>query len=148
MTVTTWTPLPSSAFRYAGSVATSVLPSPVRISAILPWCRTMPPIDLHVVVAHADRAAAGLAHGRERLGQDLVGGVLPGLLALLFRRLVGDVLEALAQIRLEALGADRELRIGQRLDLLFQGVDLVEDGLVALERALAGRAENGFEELF
>jgi hypothetical protein len=25
-------------------VATSVLPSPVRISAILPWCRTMPPI--------------------------------------------------------------------------------------------------------
>ena len=25
-------------------VATSVLPSPVAISAILPWCRTMPPM--------------------------------------------------------------------------------------------------------
>src|SRR5688500_17580851 len=37
------TPLPSRAFRYEGSVATSVLPSPVRISAILPWCNAMPP---------------------------------------------------------------------------------------------------------
>ena len=26
-------------------MATSVLPSPVRISAILPWCKTMPPIS-------------------------------------------------------------------------------------------------------
>src|SRR5687767_1283221 len=37
------TPLPVSALRYAGSVATSVLPSPVFISAILPLCSTMPP---------------------------------------------------------------------------------------------------------
>src|SRR5512139_3882642 len=37
------TPLPGSAFRYAGSVATSVLPSPVRISEILPSLSTMPP---------------------------------------------------------------------------------------------------------
>src|SRR6185503_1689166 len=44
-TVTTWTPLPASALRYAGSVATSVLPSPVFISAILPRWRTMPPIS-------------------------------------------------------------------------------------------------------
>src|SRR2546425_2256853 len=36
-------PLPASALRYRGSTATSVLPSPVFISAIFPWCRTMPP---------------------------------------------------------------------------------------------------------
>src|SRR3989441_1032228 len=40
-----WTPLPVSALRYAGSVATSVLPSPVAISAILPSCNTMPPMS-------------------------------------------------------------------------------------------------------
>src|SRR5688572_1260847 len=39
------TPLPASALRYAGSVATSVLPSPVFISAILPRCSTIPPIS-------------------------------------------------------------------------------------------------------
>src|SRR6267143_1554126 len=40
-----WTPLPRRALRYAGSVATSVLPSPVAISAIFPSCRTMPPMS-------------------------------------------------------------------------------------------------------
>src|SRR5262245_8501793 len=40
-----WTPRPVRAFRYAGSVATSVLPSPVAISAIVPSCSTMPPIS-------------------------------------------------------------------------------------------------------
>src|SRR5215470_5679057 len=40
-----WTPSPPSALRYAGSVATRVLPSPVAISAILPSCSTMPPIS-------------------------------------------------------------------------------------------------------
>ena len=41
--MTTCTPFPESAFRYAASVATSVLPSPVFISEIWPWCSTMPP---------------------------------------------------------------------------------------------------------
>ena len=40
----TCTPLPVTAFRYTGSVATSVFPSPVRISAMRPWCKVMPPI--------------------------------------------------------------------------------------------------------
>src|SRR5437867_4090237 len=40
-----WTPRPVSAFRYAGSVATSVLPSPVAISAMVPSWSTMPPIN-------------------------------------------------------------------------------------------------------
>src|SRR5205807_5768177 len=42
-TVTTCTPLPVNALRLTGKLATSVLPSPVFISAILPWCRTTPP---------------------------------------------------------------------------------------------------------
>ncbi len=45
MTVTTWTPFPSRAFKYAGSVATRVLPSPVTISAMAPLWSTMPPIN-------------------------------------------------------------------------------------------------------
>src|SRR4051812_11530655 len=40
-----WTPLPLSEFSTAGRVAVSVLPSPVRISAIEPSCRTMPPMS-------------------------------------------------------------------------------------------------------
>src|SRR6266850_8079387 len=40
-----WTPRPVRPFRYAGSVATSVLPSPVAISAIVPSWSTMPPIS-------------------------------------------------------------------------------------------------------
>src|SRR5437667_412830 len=40
-----WTPRPVRPLRYAGSVATSVLPSPVAISAILPSWRTIPPIS-------------------------------------------------------------------------------------------------------
>jgi hypothetical protein len=35
--------LPERQFRYSGSVATSVLPSPVYISAIAPRCRITPP---------------------------------------------------------------------------------------------------------
>src|SRR5947199_7122728 len=39
------TPRPVRPFRYAGKVATSVLPSPVAISAIFPSWSTMPPIS-------------------------------------------------------------------------------------------------------
>ncbi len=45
LTVTTCTPSPDSAFKYAGSVAIKVLPSPVRISAILPECSARPPMS-------------------------------------------------------------------------------------------------------
>src|SRR5262245_47488604 len=40
-----WTPRPVRPLTYAGSVATSVLPSPVAISAIFPAWSTMPPIS-------------------------------------------------------------------------------------------------------
>ena len=42
--VTRCTPRPVSALRYAGSVETSVLPSPVFISAIQPKCSAAPPM--------------------------------------------------------------------------------------------------------
>ena len=45
MTVTRWAPRPARAFRYNGMVATRVFPSPVAISAILPWWSTMAPIS-------------------------------------------------------------------------------------------------------
>src|SRR5712691_5762742 len=62
-------PSPGSAFRYAGSVATSVFPSPVAISAIFPSWSTMPPIScmskcrMRTVRRAASRAAAN-ASGR------------------------------------------------------------------------------------
>src|SRR3954453_23600341 len=41
----TWTPVPGSELRTTASVAVSVLPSPVFISAMLPPCRTIPPMS-------------------------------------------------------------------------------------------------------
>ena len=40
-----WTLFPGSALRYPANVETSVLPSPVFISAILPSCKAIPPIS-------------------------------------------------------------------------------------------------------
>src|SRR5881397_41120 len=64
-----WTPRPVSPLRYAGSVATSVLPSPVAISAILPSWRTIPPISwtskgrMPTVRRAASRATANASGG-------------------------------------------------------------------------------------
>jgi hypothetical protein len=53
------------------SVATSVLPSPVRISAISPrWSDAAD--HLHVVMALAEHALGRLAHRGEGFGQQLV----------------------------------------------------------------------------
>src|SRR5262245_8602813 len=41
----TCTPLPASALSDAARVATTPFPSPALSTAILPWCRTMPPIS-------------------------------------------------------------------------------------------------------
>ena len=66
---------PSRAFRYAGRVATSVLPSPVFISAMLPWCSDRAAHDLDVEVPLADGPLGGFADHRERLGQEVVEGL-------------------------------------------------------------------------
>ena len=67
-----WTPLPGSALRYAGSVATRVLPSPVAISAILPWWSTMPPISWTSKWRMPTVRRAASRHHREGLRQQLV----------------------------------------------------------------------------
>ena len=74
MTVTMWTPRPVSAFRYDGKVDTSVLPSPVFISAIEPRCRIDAADHLDVVVALARGALGRLAHRGKGLGQQVVEG--------------------------------------------------------------------------
>ena len=55
--------------RRPAACATSVLPSPVFISAILAFVEHLTAHDLHVEVAHAERPLAGLADDREGLGQ-------------------------------------------------------------------------------
>ena len=47
-------------------MATRVLPSPVFISAILPWCKTISADELHVEVPHAEVRRPGLACQSER----------------------------------------------------------------------------------
>ena len=103
----------ASAFRTTGSVAVSVLPSPVFISAMEPSWRTMPPISWTSKWRWPEGALAGLA--RER------------------KRLVEEVLERLAvQVPLaQALVALAELVVGLELELGLEGVDQLD---VALER--------------
>jgi len=80
--------------------------------------------QLHVVVAHAQHAAAGLAADREGFGQDLVEG-FPA----------GDALLELRRLRLQLL-------VGQLLQLRLQRVDLVDDALQLLEQTLVATAED------
>ena len=72
MTVTTCTPLPESALRYDGSVATRVLPSPVFISAMLPRCSAAPPMTWTSKGRMPMHPLGGLADGGERLGHQVV----------------------------------------------------------------------------
>ena len=97
-------------------MATSVLPSPVFISAIMPAVQHHAADELHVEVAHAERALGGLAHDRERLGQQVVE-----------RLAVGEALR----------GTRRSWRasslVGERLHLGLEGVDLRDERLVLAE---------------
>jgi hypothetical protein len=64
--------------------------------------------DLHVVVPQPDRPARRLAHGRERLRQDVVGRLALGQAAL-------------------QLGRDlTQLVVGEPAELLLERVDLVD----------------------
>ena len=123
--MTTCTPLPSSALRYAGSVATSVLPSPVTISAMLPLVQDHAADHLHVVMPHAEEPPAAFAADGERLDQDVV------------ERFAG--LQALAELD----GLLAQLLIGHRLVLRLQRVDRLDLRLQAAEEAGVGRAEHG-----
>src|SRR5690606_30645237 len=80
--------------------------------------------QLHVVVAHAQDADAGLAADREGLGEDLVE-----------RFAVGDAL-------LEFRGLGLQLFVAEGLHLRLEGVDLLDDAAELLEQALVAAAED------
>ena len=50
---------------------TSVFPSPVFISTILPWCSTMPPINMRITKAHHLKSKELLPRYRKALGVSL-----------------------------------------------------------------------------
>ena len=104
--MTTCVPLPGSALRYAGSVATRVLPSPVAISAILPGVEHHAAHQLDVEVAHAHGAAGRLADRGEGLGQQVVD--------------LGAVGQPLAELG----GAGAEGLVGERLEAGLERGDL------------------------
>ncbi len=91
--------------------------------------------ELHVEVAHAERAHAGLASDRERLDLDVV------------ERLA--VLDALAELD----GLVREVAVAERLDRVFDLVDandaaLVDTNLLALTQSEELLEEVGHEYLY
>ncbi len=88
-------------------MATSVLPSPVFISAIRPSYKHLAAHDLHVEVAHAKRAFARLAHDRKYFGKHIVEQL------------------ALFQTCAELHGLTAQLLVGKGLHLRFEGIDAV-----------------------
>ena len=84
--------------------------------------------ELDVEVAHADAAAAGLAHGGEGVGQQVVQ-----------RRAVLELL-------LELGGQTAQLVVGHGAHLVFKPVDALDDRSQSLDLALVGVAKNLGEE--
>jgi hypothetical protein len=80
--------------------------------------------QLHVEVAHAQRALGSLAHHRERLGQQLV-----------------EARAALGVALLQLLGLAAQLGIGQPLHVGLERVDPRHHHGVLLEQALVAAAE-------
>ena len=85
--------------------------------------------DLHVEVTLADRALARLAHGGERLGQDLIKAL--------------PVRESLA----EPVGLLAQFGVGELFEILFDDVHLSGDRLELLERSSFAGAQNTFDNL-
>jgi len=106
-------------------VATSVLPSPVFISAILPWCQDHAAEHLHVEVPHAQRALRRFAHHGECLGQQLVERRAPGVPLSSARRLL------------------LQLGVGELRELGLERVDLDDAAPVLLQQPLVTAAEEG-----
>ena len=106
-----------------------VLPSPVRISAIWPSCRTMPPISCTSKWRIAHRAPADLARERERLGQQLVERSSPSLGAL---AQLGELL--------------LELVVLEQLELGLPGVDPLDALGVGLELLRFAHSEGALED--
>ena len=75
---------------------------------------------LHVEMALADGALGALAHGGERLGDQIIE------------------IGALAQALAESFGARAQLVVGERHDLRLERIDLGDDGSVFLEFPVVG----------
>ena len=84
---------------------------------------------LHVVVALADRAPRGFAHGREGFGQQVVEGL------------------AVAEPVAELGGLVAQRLVGQRLVLGLEGVDLRDQGPQLLDFAFGGVAAESVSQL-
>ena len=110
-------------------MATSVLPSPVRISAMAPSCSTMPPIELHVEMALAEGALGGLAHGGEGGNEKVVE-----------RRAVGE-------LGAEFVGAGAQRLVGERGDFRLERIDGGDLRPIGLQPAIVGAAENLLREV-
>ena len=129
MTVTTWTPLPVSALRYAGSVDDQGLALTGLHLGDVAEVQRGAAHDLHVEVPLAEDPLGGLADGGERLGHQVVEGLA-----------VGEPLLELRGLRAQLLVAHRDEVVldgvdglGDRLELaedlaLADAEDLVEDG--------------------
>ena len=130
----------------AASGATRVLPSPVLISAILPWWRTIAADQLDVEVAHRHRPLGRLANHREDLRDGIVEGrvdpfvlalaaglgqlapaFLFGMMELVLGRLVGHGLDP--DLLAERVESGPDLGVAQRLELGFEAVRVVDQGL-------------------
>ena len=123
-----------------------VLPSPVRISAILPWWSTTRAHQLDVVLAHAHRPLHGLAAGGEDLGDHVVQGLLQALV-LALAACLGQVAAALEVGALE-LVLGRLLGLGGLEEIGPDDVDPLADlvvgqGLV-LGLELVGPVDEGW----
>ena len=109
-------------------VATRVLPSPVFISAILPWCSTMPPMTwtskgrIPRTRTEASRAVAKASGNRSSRGSSAV------------------------QALLEAGGFGLELGVGQGPVFRLQVGDVVHQGRHALQLPVVFTAEYLFKK--
>src|SRR5262249_18896557 len=105
-----WTPFSSRALRYAGRVATRVLPSPVTISEMLPRCSTAPP----TICPPTCRCSF---NGRARSRREAHAHVLEASRAT-------PVGQPFAKLRRQPL----QLGVAEGQHFFFQLVDLVQQG--------------------
>jgi len=85
--------------------------------------------QLHVEVTHVEGSPRSLAHGRERLDQDVVECL------------------AVLEPRLEFVGLGTQLLVAEPLVFRFQRVDLIDDPAQALQLSLVRVAENLLEDI-
>ena len=132
-----------------------------------------PADELHVEVAHADRADGGLAHGRESARQDLLHRLGLSLAQLLLqtlhlqpqlilsvdvgllqpfltgqRQIIAQRAHTLGDRRAEGIGLPAQLVVAHALELGRERVDLIYDRLQTLGFALTGIAKGFSYQVF